>query len=302
MIESVGKLLVDPLAERWKGAAIGGGVLLWLFIGALVLFTRQGTPANWPVDCGSAAHTRPEWCSVASADKTTILAVGAVAAVIGTAFLAQGLAPFVLNLSRGESWMSWPVVGFLARKTQWRRSGAHSLSYPNSLFPGGLRPTRIGNRFAALAQQADFRFGFELDIVWETLVASLPPEPREKLVSKSQSLMLAAQHLLLGVVAPVAAVLIIPRGWARLIVPLIALMVARGLWQALVAAVDDYCDLVLTTLALHYGALYTALGETPPGIDENLRARGTQLTGKIRFLFHRVSLAETVEADQSRAG
>ncbi len=284
MIESIGKLLVNPLAERWKGAAIGGSLVLWLFICGLVLFTRDISlgAGNWPIDCRSAAgRAAPSWCSVAASDRTAIALVALAAVIIGTAFLAQALAPSVLALVQGRGWGDWPVLSFLPRAIQAPFRKIRPVKYPTAQFPGGLRPTRVGNRLAALTERVNRRFGFRIEVVWDVLIESLPENARGRLVSKSQSIMLASQHLLLGVVATVTAAFVLPGGWPRLVMPLISLLITIGLWRSLATVVDEYCDLVITALILHHNDLYIALRETPPGPNDNLRQQGIRLTQKI---------------------
>lgn len=287
MIESIGKVLVDPLAERWKNAAVGGSLACWLLLGALALFSRssQLNPSNWPVGC-DAGHRlgRSAWCTVSAADKTVLIVVGVAAAVIATAFLVQALAPYVFRLLQADGWGNWPVLPVVPRRIQSHFRRGHERKYPTAQFPGGLRPTRVGNRLAALAERVEYGFGYQIGIVWDVFVASLPPDAYDKLSGKSKSIMLACQHLLLAVSVTVAAIFLMAGGWLQFAVLLVLALITVALWRTVDGLVDEYCDLVLSTMILHHDCLYTALGETPPALDKDLRKHGLKLTEKIEYI------------------
>lgn len=285
VIDSLGKLLVDPLAERWKSAAFGGSLVLWLFIAAIALFTRgiRARPGDWPVNCHIIhVATRPAWCALPPAGQAGAVIVAATGAVIATAFLAQALAPGALRLIQGEAWRTWPYLPVVPRMIQSHYRDVHAANYPTDAHPGQLRPTRVGNRFAALDERVTKKFGLKLAIVWDALVASLPQDARDALAASSRSLLLACQNLLISGVAAIAAIVVIPGGWSRPVVPIIALLATICLWRALAGAADEYCDLLMTTLMLHGDSLYTALGEAPPQPGNDVRQRGAHLTKKVQ--------------------
>lgn len=288
MIESIGKVLVDPLAERWKNAAVGGSLACWLLIGALLLCTRDVPlgSGNWPLDCRPArTHGQPAWCTLSTMNRTALLVVGAVAAVISTAFLVQVLAPGVFGLIQAERWGDWPLARGLARRIHQDRRVSHALRYPSLRHLPDPRPTRVGNRFAALDERVQHRFGYELGVVWNVLVASLPQNARDKLIAKSESIILACQHLLLAGLATVAAFVVIPGVSLLLVVPLVLALVTVAAWRVVAQTADEYCDLILTMLILHRDCLSTALGEKPPsGLDADLQKHGAKLTEKIKFI------------------
>ena len=290
MGESLGKLLLDPLTERWKSVAIGGSLVLWLVLGSIILFTHQpsATPRTWPVDCRiHPGHGRPLWCTVAGGSNTaTIVLITATAVVIGTAFLSMTLAPTVLRVAQAQGWGHWPVLPALLKRLQKRRKEGREQKYPTVDFEAGIQPTRVANRFAALSERVTYGFGLNIALVWDLLICVIPAEIRAQLAEKSSAILLSCQHVLLCMGATVGGVLLLPGwGWksAGLLVGLVA---TGGTWRRVVSGVNEYCGMVTATLLLYNGALYAALGDTPPGPSEDVRHRGQNLNEKIRHLIH----------------
>jgi hypothetical protein len=286
MGESLGKLLLDPLAERWKGVAIGGSLVLWLVLGSISLFTRQpsATPRTWPVDCRiHPGHARPLWCTVAGGSSTaTVVLIVATAVVIGTAFLSMALAPAVLRVAQGRGWGHWPVLPAQLKRLHAKRRRGREQKYPTAAYEAGIQPTRVANRFAALSDRVCQGFGLDIALAWDLLVCVVPADIRAQLAGKSSAILLSCQHVLLCVGATVGGVLLLP-GWGWKGVGLLAGLAATGgTWRRVASGVDEYCDMVMATLLLYNGALYTALGETPPGPAEDMHDRGQHLGERIR--------------------
>ncbi|MFI0351320.1 hypothetical protein [Actinomadura sp. 9N407] len=286
MIDSLGKLLLDPLTGRWKGVAIGGSLLVWLVLGSIVLFTQEAgpTPRTWPVDCRRRpGQDRPLWCTVTEGSNLTVtIVILVVAAVIGTAFMSMALAPLVLRLAQAEGWARWPL---LPAPLKWLHRGLAARrprAYPTAVSPVGVQPTRVANRFAALAERVDQKFGLDIGLAWDVLVCVVPPEVRAQFVEKSQIALLNCQHVLLCVMATAGSVLLLPQwGW-RAAALLAGAVMSLVMWRRLSATIDEYCDMVITTLLLHHSALYKALRLAPPAAADDARQRGRSLDKLIR--------------------
>jgi hypothetical protein len=282
MIDSLGKLMIDPLAERWKGAAIGGSLVFWLLFVGLALFTwtRPARTGDLLTGCRSVrATSRSLWCLLPPAGEDGAAIVGAIAVVIATAFLVQALAPSLLALALGEGWGRWKILAWGPVKIQKHFRKIHTISYPLKI--SDLRPTRIGNAFAALAERVEEKFGYKLAVLWGILIASLPQEAKDDLAARSRAIFLACQNVLLSSAATILAIFVIPGGWAKLVIPGVALVVTIFLWRSMAVAADEYCDLILTTLFMHRYCLYNAAGEAAPLPGEDIRKRGAELTNKI---------------------
>lgn len=281
MIDSLGKLLIDPLTERWKSAAIGGSLVFWLVLVGLALFTwpAAGRPGDVLAVCHPAqVATRPLWCSLPAASAAGAALAGGIAAVIATAFLVQALAPPFLALVQGDGWKD-SRLAWLPLKWQRHYLGVHMYRYP--LKPGNLRPSRMGNSLAALAERVQEKFGYQLDVVWDLFVASLPEDATKAFAAKSSGIHLVCQNLILSGAGFIAVIIVIPGGWPVVAAPAILALLTVCLWRAIGAATDGYCDLILTTLILHRDVLYHALGEAPPRPGDNVSQRGAALSAKV---------------------
>jgi hypothetical protein len=82
--------------------------------------------------------------------------------------------------------------------------------------------------------------------------------------------------------AIIAAIFVIPGGWAQILVPVVLFLLTICLWRSVGAATDDYCDLILTMLILHRDLFYQALGEAPPQPGDDISQRGAALSAKIK--------------------
>jgi hypothetical protein len=281
MIDSLGKLLIDPLAERWKSAAIGGSLVCWLVLVGLALFTwpasrRAGDVLS--VCPPSPAPARPLWCSLPADDAAGAALVGGVAAVIATAFLVQALAPPLLVFVQGGGWTHWRLA-WLPLKWQRHSRDEHPYRYPFK--PGHLRPSRMGNSLAALGERVEEKFGYKLDVIWDVFIASLPEDATKALAAKSTGIYLACQNLILSSAGVVAVIIVIPGGWPVVVAPVILALLTVCLWRAIGTATDDYSDLILTTLILHRDVLYEALGDTPPQPGDDMSQSGAVLSAKV---------------------
>ncbi|WP_339153676.1 hypothetical protein [Actinomadura luteofluorescens] len=286
MIESLGKLLLDPLAGRWKGVAVGGSLAVWLLLGSIVLLTRDegATPRTWPVDCRHRpGQGRPLWCAVADGPGAAVPLVVLIAAtVIGTAFLSLTLAPLVLRVAQAEGWGAWPLLSALPKRWHESRRRKRSRVYPTAVFPGGLKATRVANRLAALSERVDRRFGLDIGVAWDVLVCVVPPEVRAQFVEKSQVALHNCQHVVLCLLATTGSVLLLPHwGW-RVAALLAGLVMMFVLWCRLAATIDEYCDMVVTTLLLHHAGLYSALRLREPGLTDDVPRRGRELSELMR--------------------
>jgi hypothetical protein len=281
MIDSLAKLLIDPLTERWRSAAIGGSLVFWLVLVGLALFTwpAAGRAGDVLAACHPAqAAARPLWCSLPAAGRAGAALVGGVAAVIATAFLVQALAPPFLVLMQGDGWKD-SRLAWLPLKWQRHYVKKHTYRYP--LKPGKLRPSRMGNSLAALEERVQEKFGYRLDVVWDVFVASLPEDAMKAVAAKSSGIHLVCQNLILSGAGFIAVIIVIPGGWPIVAAPAILALLTVCLSRAIGAATDGYCDLILTTLILHRDVLYHALGEAPPKPGENVSQRGAALSAKV---------------------
>ncbi len=280
MMDSLGKLLIDPLAERWKSAAIGGSLVFWLVLAGLALLTWPAP--RHPGDVLAACHpahatSRPLWCTLPPADAAGAALVGGIAAVIATAFLVQALAPPFLVLAQGSGWrhrrLAWLPL-------KWQRHGVHALRY--STDQAKLRPSRMGNSLAALDDRVREKLGYELAVIWDVFIASLPQDAKETLAVKSRGIYLTCQNLILSGAGVVAVLIVIPGVWLRILAAVILLLVTVCLWRSIGASTDDYSDLILAALLLHRDVLYQALGEIPPQPGDDISQRGAALSAKLK--------------------
>ncbi|MGS2640185.1 hypothetical protein [Streptosporangium sp. LJ11] len=285
MVESLGKIILEPLAGRWRGVAIGGSVMTWLVLALIVLLTVHPKPGStWPVDCGPAATSpRPLVCAVAANVNGPVLVLAlTVALIVGTAFVSMALAPLLLRTAQAERWGDWPGARRLSKLLHSRSRRKRPRAYPSVVHPAGLRPTRLANRFAALGERVDKTLGLDLTVIWNLLICVVPQETRTQFTDKTQGLHVTCQHLLLCLGGTAGAVALLPGFGYRAMALVLGCLLVTAVWRRLADMVDEYCEMALTTLVLHKDALYEAIGETSPGAQEDLRQRGLELTEKIR--------------------
>lgn len=276
-------------------SAIPGALAFWC-LGALALGSIPLT-APRPARCGLPAVG--VWCNLSNrADVrfAALVLLGVLGVTAGTSLVATLTGP-VLRLVAG---FGWPVSGPLGWVTA-RRINAHrhrrdriagrlELSggvtagrlawYPTG--DAAIRPTRVGNAFAAMDQRVRRRHGLGLATCWPLLEQTLPRQASDRLETASRRLAGRVQNLMWCV----AALIWLPAFPAAVsvVIAAAAIVLAGLLWWAVSAAVEQYCALIEATVTAHRHGMYLAIGWPVPTSTASEPARGQALTGYLNRL------------------
>jgi len=300
--------VLESWSGRWRSAAFGAATMFWLTSATIYLLLHGISPTV----CKDPAY-KPIWCH---ADVQPSIAVTgplvAVAVVIGSALLANRLAPGVFDILTGGSWLRrrwlWPIAWLGCQWRHWRRNRLNlAVTTPHSnptvnwlrqvrrhrhewllrnRYPRGpvVLPTRIGNSFHSVDQRVHLMYGLDLESTWGPLVAVLPEESRKSLTDQSTVIVLRVQALIFALATPAWALLLldghaspVPAGIIWLAVAIVAAVLAVSA-RGVASASDEYADLALTIVRLHRMRLYDALGFARPTTDTIERVAGQRLT------------------------
>jgi hypothetical protein len=167
------------------------------------------------------------------------------------------------------------IAAYAAAAQVDRAAVARLRRYPAANESIGL--TRIGNSLAAMSERVWRRHGLDLSVCWEPLLAVLPPAARESLTGESTRVTLRSQNVGWAIAA-VAWTPLLPAPWGVLAWIAGLLIVVRVLYGALCASMDNYCDLIEATVAVHRYRLYQALGLDLPDSTSAEPASGALVT------------------------
>jgi hypothetical protein len=290
--------LAEPLARRWSGEALGASLVFWA-AGALLFMLGRSTPQLGCPPRGPAGSLacRLEGYGLLGLAVGTVMAA---AAVIGASLAVAAVAPRVVRLLSGAGWPARgpvrPVARWRVRRQQRRRSNLARVAAAEPGQAGGrergaaydrlrwypgattaLAPTRIGNAFVALGQRIADRYGLDMAIVWEPLLAVLPDPVQGRLAEQSRTVAVRAQAVTWAAAAALWAPLApdLPSAVAWLAGSVALASVAYTL---LLDAVRFYCDLVEGVVSTHRLLLYRAIGLAPPWSTAAERSQGEQLS------------------------
>jgi hypothetical protein len=294
-VDAILGALISARGRFWLASAIPGAVAFWC-LGALAL---GGIPLTAPRAARCAIPEAGIWCNLSDRGGVRFAALvllGVLGIIAGTSLVGVLTGP-VLSVIAG---FGWPIRGALGRVVrQWcsrqrrRRDrllsqldrGGGGVTARLAWYPTGaaaVRPTRVGNAFAALDQRVRRRHGLDLSTCWPLIEQTLPQPARDRLEAASRRVAGRIQNLLWTV----AALAWLPAFPARLAV-LIAVacaVLAVLLWWAVSGAVEQYCALIEATVAAHRRAMYVAVGWCPPTSTAQEPERGRALTGYLNRL------------------
>jgi len=281
------------LAARGRlplASAIPGALAFWC-LGALAL---GRIPLTEPRPATCAAASAGVWCSLSNRADVRFVAfvlLGVLGITAGTSLVAMLTGP-VLSLIAGFGWPSYGPLGALARQ----RAGAHRRRRARAVsrlgrdgsaaaarlawYPAGdtaVRPTRIGNAFAAMDQRVTRRHGLGLATCWPLLELAVPRPTSDRLETASRLVAGRIQNLI-WCVAALVWVPAFPAPLAFLIAGA-AVILAGLLWWAASGGVEQYCALIEATVAASRRAMYVAIGWPVPASTTEEPAQGKALTG-----------------------
>jgi hypothetical protein len=303
--------LSEPFTKRWGTEAVGASLVFWATGVVVYLLTRPGSGLGCPDDGVPGALV----CRLAGYGSLGAVAGTVIAAsvVVGSSLLVAAVAPWALRLLAGSGWPRWSLVTALTRwrlrRHQRRRGRLARIGSPVAggsadsptiervllhrsqvtawaglrWYPGDaadaavLSPTRIGNAFAAVSQRIGDRYGLDLAVVWEPLLAVLPDHLHGRLAEQSRVLTNRAQ----GLVWPLAGLAWLPlTGSVPVAVGGVVVVVALAsiAYALLCGAVRCYCDLVEGVVSTNRVLLYRAVGFAPPASSAAEPADGARLS------------------------
>ncbi len=287
--------LISARGRLWLASAIPGAVAFWC-LGALAV---GGIRLTAPHAARCAIPEDGIWCNLSDRDGVRFAAIAllAVLAIIAGTSLVAALTGPVLGVIAGFGWPARGPLGRAARRrgrrhrrrrerlvTQLDRDGggvaARLAWYPTG--DAAVRPTRVGNAFAALDQRVRRRHGLDLSTCWPLIEQTLPDPARDRLEAASRLVAGRIQNLLWTI----AALVWLPAFPARLgaLIAVACAVLAALLWWAVSAAAEQYCALIEATVAAHRQAMYVAVGWPPPTSTAKEPERGRALTGYLNRL------------------
>jgi hypothetical protein len=301
-VDAVLGSLLSARSRLWMLSAIPGALGFWC-LGALAL---GGIPLTAPRSSRCGLPPAGVWCNLSNrADVrfAALVLLGVLGIIAGTSLIATLTRP-VLSLIAGYGW-SGPLAGVDAlrvRAHRRRRDRIVGRLVPGNgsvqarparpvrparlaWYPTGdaaVRPTRVGNAFAAMDQRVCCRHGLDLATCWPLLEQTLPRHASDSLDTASRRLAGRTQNLMWCV----AALIWLPAFPAALaaVIAIADIALACLLWWAVGGAVEQYCALIEATVMAHRRAMYLAIGWPVPGSTATEPARGRALTGYISRL------------------
>jgi hypothetical protein len=293
-VDAILGALISARGRFWLASAIPGAVAFWC-LGALAL---GGIPLTAPRAARCAVPDAGVWCNLSDRDGVRFAALvllGVLGIIAGTSLVAVLTGP-VLSVIAG---FGWPARGAFGRVARWRSSrhrrrrerlvsqldrdggvAARLAWYPTGA--AAVRPTRVGNAFAALDQRVRRRHGLDLSTCWPLIEQTLPQSAQDRLEAASKRVAGRIQNLLWTV----AALVWLPAFPARLalVVAVACAVLAVLLCWAVSGAVEQYCALIEATVAAHRRAMYVAVGWRPPTSTTQEPECGRALTGYLNRL------------------
>ncbi|WP_239336601.1 hypothetical protein [Frankia sp. CiP3] len=316
MIEGLAKSLIEPLSAHWRNASLGAAASLWLTFALLFVLSHNGA-----ADC---ARPGGPWCRVADNGSvgSGLILLAAAGLVIGTAFLAAGLAPGLVAAMTADFWICQPPpLSWVCRLSiRWQRGKRGRLAarcarlssaagsgngfkarrkgavysqlisrYPTE--DEWLRSSTGGNILAAISQKINDRLGLDLTHVWQPLVGVLSDGAADELETDSTTIAKRCQQMLIALVAfPLAGLLPWLYAVPWLALALVALVASR---QAAIAAVATFAEHAATVVIIHRMLLYTALRVQPPSNPAAEVASGRQLS-QLLASFHNLDASPSL--------
>lgn len=294
--------LAGPLLTRWRDAAVGSAAALWL--AGILIYLLTHSPST--SDCASRRPNEGLWCRIAVHHPIGpwLLLLAAIVLVLATAVLFSAAAPLVLAIADGGAWAhrggAFESVAAALAKWHLRRRGSLTervkkakAQQPETVASdrrraaanAGLRryangpelaPTAVANAFMASRNRTQTRYGLDLSVAWEPLVAVLPDAAQERLVAASAIILKRCQIIPVVITAMCLACWLTPvDGALWILLCLAGLAVAH---RRMVRSVEAFVVLVETTVLVHRVLLYQACGFSAPTTADDEPAKGKVLS------------------------
>jgi hypothetical protein len=205
-------------------------------------------------------------------------ALTAIAVLAATTALLSVIAEPIFDLLVGRHWPDWPAIEWWKNKRVHHhesirdRMGDKKTGPPSDARAryahGGVAaaPTALGNRLLALSDLAKRRYGLELKLTWNPLVAVLEQQDHDHVEAQAAEVLQRTQTLIVFVASVIWAIQL-PLGWNLAAIASIAAAVMIQ-YRRVEMALANYAKTVMLTLLLHRRLLYTALAApVPPSTD-----------------------------------
>jgi len=288
----VDAILAALISARGRYWLVNGlpGAAAFLCLGALAL---GGIPLTVRRSAHCAVPAATILCDLSNHADVQFVAIallGALGLIAGMSLVAALTGP-VLGLIAGIGWPTGrPFTWLVRRRRGWHQRRRQRLLgelahgggavarlawYPTG--DGAVRPTRVGNAFAALGQRVRRRHGLDLPTCWPLIEQTLSQPAQDRLEQASSRVAGRVQNLL-WTVAALLWLPAFPVGLVIVVAVVCAVLIAL-LWWAVSVAVQQYCALIEATVAANRRAMYTAVGWPPPTSTKQEPECGRALTG-----------------------